>query len=287
MYCDWSRTTSTASMKSWNIAEMQPNQQVAGYTHGIPRVQTRSHLSGCARSQAVHVDAQPRRQSLAGPPLRTSRCRGIASSGGGENRLRLLARLCRGGEPAYRIKEFSSECIGYERASFEVPVKSFPRLRLRQNLQVEGIHREFRRCRTSAQGATCTWPARSSARRLLTSARQRSEIVVSSALSRLSSNATARAERSSAGRLRTSSSRWSTRAFMKASLALANSRVEGPRDDMSIDTDTHLLRLRRAGSRRSPSRYSPLSSRRPIRTARRTCLACLGQVEYVDVGLCQ
>jgi hypothetical protein len=118
----------------------------------------------------------------------------------------------------------------------------------------EGTHRQLRRCRTSAQGAACTCPARNSARRRFTSARQRSETVASSAVSRLSRRATAKAERSSTGRPRTSSSRWSTRAFMRFSLAPRVPCGKRSTDNMSIDPDTQLPHLRRAVVCRSSSR---------------------------------
>lgn len=112
------------------------------------------------------------------------------------------------------IKQLDPKRIGGNWASVEIPKECLARLCLRfgQYFNVEGAHRELRRRRTSAQGAACTRPARNSARRRFTSARHSSEVVVSSAVSRLSRRATAKAERSSTGRPRTSSRRWSTRA---------------------------------------------------------------------------
>jgi len=127
------------------------------------------------------------------------------------------------------IKQLDPKRIGGNWASVEIPEECFARLRLRfgQYFNVEGAHREPRRWRTSAQGAACTRPARNSARRRFTSARHSSETVASSAVSRLSRRATAKAERSSTGRPRTSSRRWSTRAFMRFSLAPRVSSGEG------------------------------------------------------------
>ena len=113
-------------------------------------------------------------------------------------------------------EKLASEGFCGNRASFEVPEKCFAslRLRVRQYRNVEGTHKEPRRWRTSVQGAGCTCPACNSSRLRFTSTLHASEIATSSALSRLSKSATAKAERSSAGRPRTSSNRWSTRAFM-------------------------------------------------------------------------
>lgn len=156
--------------------------------------------------------------------------------------------LCRFAQPINGIKQIGLERSGSNWASLEIPKERFARLclRFRQHFNVEGTHRELRRWRTSAQGAVCTRPARNSARRRLTSARHRSETVASSAVSRLSRRATAKAERSSAGRPRTSSRRWSTRAFMVFSLAPRVPCGKGSMDNLSIDADTLLPRLRRA-----------------------------------------
>jgi hypothetical protein len=164
--------------------------------------------------------------------------------------------LCGGGQPIDCVKQFRAEGVCDDRASFEVPLKSLAGfcLRFGQYLDVERTQREPRRCRTSAQGAACTRPERNSARRRIISARHCSEIVASSAVSRLSRSATAKAERSSTGRPSTSSKRWSTRAFMSVSLAPQVVRRKGSMDNMSIDTDTHQLRLRRAAVCRSSSR---------------------------------
>jgi len=161
-----------------------------------------------------------------------------------------------GGQAVDGIEKLSAKRVCDDRAPFEVPKKCLSGLCLRfgQYLDVERTQREPRRLRTSAQGAGCTRPERNSARRRMTSARHWSEIVASSAVSRLSRSATAKAERSSTGRPRTSSKRWSTRAFMIVSLALQTRGRKGSMDNMSIDTDTHQLRLRRAGVCRSSSR---------------------------------
>jgi hypothetical protein len=129
--------------------------------------------------------------------------------------------FCRGGQTVDGVKQVDPERVRSYRASVEIPEECLARLCLRfgQYLNIEGTHRELRRCRTSVQGAACTRPARNSARRRFTSARHSSETVASSAVSKLSRSATAKAERSSTGRPRTSSRRWSTRAFMRVSLA--------------------------------------------------------------------
>jgi hypothetical protein len=147
--------------------------------------------------------------------------------------------FCRLGQSVDGLKQLHSEGVGGNWAPVKVLEECLACLCLRfgQHFDVEGTHRELRRCRTSAQGAACTRPARNSARRRFTSARHNSETVASSAVSRLSSRATANAERSSTGRPRTSSSRWSTRAFMEFSLALRVRCGKGSMDNMSIDTD--------------------------------------------------
>lgn len=119
------------------------------------------------------------------------------------------------------VKQFAPKRICGHWASIEVPAKCFMRIRLcsGQYFNLEGIHRELMCCRTSAQEMACTRPARNSVRRRPTSTRHTSESVASSAVSRLSSSATAKAVCSSTGRPRTSSRRSSTRAFMEFSLA--------------------------------------------------------------------
>lgn len=138
-----------------------------------------------------------------------------------------------------RIEQLDPKCIGSYWASVEIPEERLTQLCLRsgQYFNVEGAHKELTRWRTSAQGAACTRPARNSTRRRFTSARHSSEIVASSAVSRLSRRATAKAERSSTGRPRTSSRRWSTRAFMGFSLALRGSCGKDSTDNMSVNAD--------------------------------------------------
>jgi hypothetical protein len=137
------------------------------------------------------------------------------------------------------IEQFDSKRVGGNWASVEISEERLACLCLRfgQYFNVERTHRELRAWRTSTQGAACTRPARNSARRRLTSARHSSETVASSAVSRLSRRATAKAERSSTGRPRTSSRRWSTRAFMGFSLAPRVSRGKGSTDNMSVNAD--------------------------------------------------
>ena len=150
--------------------------------------------------------------------------------------------ICRDGQAIDGIKQFHPERVRGHRASVEIPKECLACLRLRfgQYFNLEGTHRELRRCRTSAQGTARTRPARSSVRRRFTSARHSSETAASSAVSRLSSRATAKAERSSAGRPRTSSRRWSTRAFMGFSLAPRVPCENRTTDNMPIDTAPQL-----------------------------------------------
>ncbi len=157
--------------------------------------------------------------------------------------------FCRVGQIIDSVEQLDRERIRSYRASLEIPEECFARLRLRlgQNFNMERTHRELRRCRTSVQAAACTRPARNSARRRFTSVRHNSETAASSAVSRLSSRATAKAERSSTGRPSTSSSRWSTRAFIGFSLAPRARCGKGSTDNISIDADTRLPRMRRAG----------------------------------------
>lgn len=135
------------------------------------------------------------------------------------------------------VKQLTPKTLCGHLASVEITEEGFTSLCLYigQYFKFEAIHREPRRCRTSSQGAACTRPARNSLRRRFTSTRHRSESFAASGVSRLSRSATAKAERSSAGRPRTSSRRWSTRAFMGVSLApLIPGGVES-RDNMSAE----------------------------------------------------
>ncbi len=161
----------------------------------------------------------------------------------------------RDGQTIDGVKQFNAKCVCDHWASIEIPEKRLARLCLRigQYFNLEGIHRELRRCRTSAHGAACTRPARNSARRRFTSARHRSETVASSAVSRLSSSATAKAERSSTGRPRTSSRRWSTRAFIGLSLAPRVPCGAGSMDNMSVErTHNGRQRFRHSSGRGIP-----------------------------------
>jgi hypothetical protein len=85
-------------------------------------------------------------------------------------------------------------------------------------------HRAPRRARASSHGWLCTRPVRRSSRRLRSSDRQAEESAGSSAVSKLPINAAATAERSCAGSRNTSSSKWSTRPFMCASLPANSTR---------------------------------------------------------------
>ena len=141
---------------------------------------------------------------------------------------------CRLGQAVDRLNHGGAERIRGQWAAFEVPEKCRANFsfRIRKDSDCESSHREPRRCFTSDQGRGRTAPERNSSRRRFTSARHASEMLAVSASSRLSSNATATAERSSAGSARTSSKTWSTRAFMGTSLALG-----GFPHNRSVETD--------------------------------------------------
>lgn len=126
------------------------------------------------------------------------------------------------GQTVNRFKHIDAERIRSERASFEIPEEPRTNIcfRIRKNDNGKASHRDPRRCLTSDHGTARTAPECSSSRRRFTSSRQASDMLALSALSRLSSNATATAERSSAGSARASSKTCSTRAFMRVSLAL-------------------------------------------------------------------
>ena len=147
---------------------------------------------------------------------------------------------CRDGQAIDGVEQLHPERVRSYRASVEIPEECLARLRCGQDFNIEGTHRELRCRRTSAQGTARTRPALNSARRRFTSTRHSSETVASSAVSRLSSRATAKAERSSTGRARTSSRRWFTRAFMRFSLAPRVPREKRSTDNISIDTDPQL-----------------------------------------------
>jgi len=120
------------------------------------------------------------------------------------------------------LKCLGPKSIRRNRAALEVPEKGLSDfcLGLGQNLNSEADHRALSRALASAQETALTVPARRAACRALISWRQASVIEESSLPSRLSSSATVKAERSSAGKPRASSRMWSTWAFMQRSLAL-------------------------------------------------------------------
>ena len=125
-------------------------------------------------------------------------------------------------KPVNRMERLGTESIRRNGAALEVPEESLSDfcLCVRQNLYYEAGHRALSRTLASAQGPALTAPDRRAACRALISSRQASEIEESSLPSRLSSSATVKAERSSAGKPRASSRMWSTWAFMRGSLAL-------------------------------------------------------------------
>ena len=89
-------------------------------------------------------------------------------------------------------------------------------------------HRKLKRAFASAHGTVLTVPARNSLRRLRTSSRHACKIDESSLPSRLSRSATTIADRSSVGSPSASSKTWSTRAFMRQSLAPDHRPVHRP-----------------------------------------------------------
>jgi hypothetical protein len=164
------------------------------------------------------------------------------------------------------VKQLTPKRVCGHWASVEIPEECFACLRLciGQYFNFEAIHRELRRCRTSAQRAACTSPARNSVRRRFTSTRHTSESFASSAVSRLSSSATAKAERSSAGRPRTSSRRCSTRAFTGFSLApLVPGWVESM-DNISVERNHKGCRRSRHSSDQSTPLWSDHVRRYPL-----------------------
>ncbi len=130
--------------------------------------------------------------------------------------------ICRFAKSVYRIQDFCSKFIRRKWATSEVPQKRFSnfRLRLRQKVNTESSHNEVIRVLASAQGTGFMEPDFKASRRRNNSSRQASLTLESPLPSTLSSNATISAERSSTGRPRASVNIWSTRAFMRQSLAL-------------------------------------------------------------------
>lgn len=120
-----------------------------------------------------------------------------------------------------RLKHCGAKRVRGNRTALEIPEECLAELMLclGQDLDREPSHIALMRARTSAQGAACTEPARSSSRLRNNSARQAAATEPSSPVSRLSMSATATAERSSAESRRTSPSTWSTRALMRQSIA--------------------------------------------------------------------
>jgi len=161
------------------------------------------------------------------------------------------------------IEYLQAEGIGRERAPFKVPKEGLSNfvLCLSQKRNFEPSHSELRRAFASVHGAVLAVPARSSSRRARSSRRQASEMEASALPSRLSSNATASADRSSAGNSRTSSSSWPTRAFMKQSLALGPGLVHGagaPSSNKSFDADTQRHCAAQRVGERTPRGAMPL-----------------------------
>ena len=123
--------------------------------------------------------------------------------------------------PINHRKCLGSKSIGRNATALDVPKEGLSdfRLCLRQNLDAKAGHRTLSRALASGQETAVIVPLRRAACRALTSCRHASAIEESSLPSRLSSSATAKAERSSGGNPRASSKMWSTWAFMRRSLA--------------------------------------------------------------------
>jgi hypothetical protein len=160
------------------------------------------------------------------------------------------------------FKCLGSKSVGRNRAALEVPKECLPYfcLGLGQNLDFKAGHRALSRALASTQETALTVPARSAAWRALISCRQASVIAESSLPSRLSSSATVKAERSSAGKPRASSKMWSTWAFMQQSLALKFSLVTAclePPPNPAVEI------AHKAARGRSPLRSAPYQSPAP------------------------
>lgn len=158
------------------------------------------------------------------PNLVEHRVRKVAENMFPDRILVFRPHQCIDSKPIDCLKCLGSKSIGRNRAALEVPEKSLPdfRLGLWQNLDAKPSHRALSLALASAQEIGLTAPARRAACRTLISCRQASVIEESSLPSRLSSNATVKADRSSGGNPRASSRMWSTWAFMRRSLALNN-----------------------------------------------------------------
>jgi len=128
------------------------------------------------------------------------------------------------------LKNFRSECVGSNGTAVEVPEEGLSKLPLGfgKNLNSETSHIELMRARTSDHGAACTTPERSCSLRRNSSVRRASATDPSSLVSRLSMSAAATAERSSAESRRTSSSTWSTGAFIRQSVTSAAAALPNP-----------------------------------------------------------
>jgi hypothetical protein len=142
------------------------------------------------------------------------------------------------GQTVNRVKNLRAKGICCNRTTLEVPEKRFAELLLcfGQYLNYESSHSALMRARTWDQGAPCTTPARRSARRRSSSARQELATELSSLVSRLSISAAATAERSSGESRSTSSSTRSIRAFIGQSIALSSARA-APNPSVKLSTN--------------------------------------------------
>jgi hypothetical protein len=124
-----------------------------------------------------------------------------------------------------RFEDFSAKGVGSCSVSLLVPAKRLSNVVLgsRRENNRDLAHRAVRRARASAQVTAEAVPERNSALRRRISSAQAFVTVASSSPSKLSINATTKAERSSGPSASASSRRWSTRAFMAASLSVPSS----------------------------------------------------------------
>ncbi len=133
----------------------------------------------------------------------------------------LLPLLCRVGQRINAVERFGPKCLSGKRIAFAIPLERTRNFSfcVGKNDDFELTHSARSRALAPDHGTGTMVPSRSPARRLRISARQASEMQASSLPSRLSSNATTSADRSSVGKDKASSRSWSTRAVMRQSLA--------------------------------------------------------------------
>ena len=128
----------------------------------------------------------------------------------------------RSGDGVDGIDHLGAKPVGAEHIALPVPVErcldvAFGRCR---NDELVSLHKALRRVLASDHGDAVAAPERRSALRRRISSAQALAAEAASSPSRLSSSATTMAERSLGASCRASSIRWSTRAFMRCSLAV-------------------------------------------------------------------